>query len=103
MSSTSQERKSLPLNAQALIRKVGSACLLGCGLMVAPPFNVMAADQVSPAEARAIAKEAYIYGFPMVDGYRIQYAYFVDRNNPEFKRRGTKSTTYPASSHPMTK
>jgi hypothetical protein len=40
---------------------------------------------VSPAEARAIAKEAYIYGFPMVDGYRIQYAYFVDRNNPEFK------------------
>ena len=23
-------------------------------------------------EARAIAKEAYIYGFPMVDSYRIQ-------------------------------
>jgi hypothetical protein len=53
--------------------------------MVAPPFNVMAADEASPAEARAIAKEAYIYGFPMVDGYRIQYAYFVDGNNPEFK------------------
>src|SRR5262249_2892663 len=46
---------------------------------------VTAQDAVSPAEARAIAKEAYIYGFPMVDGYRIQYAYFVDRNNPEFK------------------
>jgi hypothetical protein len=42
-------------------------------------------DELSPAEARAVAKEAYIYGFPMVDGYRIQYAYFVDRNNPEFK------------------
>jgi hypothetical protein len=40
---------------------------------------------VSPAEARAIAKEAYIYGFPMVDSYRIQHAYFVDRANPEFK------------------
>jgi hypothetical protein len=40
---------------------------------------------MSPTEARAIAKEAYIYGFPMVDGYRIQYAYFVDRGNPEFK------------------
>jgi hypothetical protein len=40
---------------------------------------------VGPAEARAIAKEAYIYGFPMVDSYRIQYAYFVDRENPEFK------------------
>jgi hypothetical protein len=40
---------------------------------------------VSPAEARAITKEAYIYGYPMVDSYRIQHAYFVDRENPEFK------------------
>ncbi|HMD15728.1 MAG TPA: DUF1254 domain-containing protein [Terriglobales bacterium] len=40
---------------------------------------------VTPAEARDIAKEAYIYGFPMVDSYRIQYAYFVDHDNPEFK------------------
>ena len=40
---------------------------------------------VSPAEARAIAKEAYIYGFPVVDNYRIQYAYFVDTKNPEYK------------------
>jgi hypothetical protein len=46
---------------------------------------VTAQDAVSPAEARAIAKEAYIYGFPMVAGYRIQYAYFVNRDNPEFK------------------
>lgn len=48
-----------------------------------PP--VTAQDTLSLAEARAIAKEAYVYGFPMVDGYRIQYAYFVDRDNPEFK------------------
>jgi len=34
---------------------------------------------------RAVAKEAYIYGYPMVDGYRVQYAYFEDRSNPEFK------------------
>jgi hypothetical protein len=40
---------------------------------------------VTPAEARAIAKEAYIYGFPMVDSYRIQYSYFVDRQGHEFK------------------
>jgi hypothetical protein len=38
-----------------------------------------------PAEARAIAKEAYVYGFPMVDSYRIQYSYFVDQKNPEYK------------------
>lgn len=42
-------------------------------------------SNVTPAEIRVIAKEAYIYGFPMVDGYRIQYAYFMDRGNPEFK------------------
>lgn len=40
---------------------------------------------LTPAEARAIAKEAYTYGFPMVDAYRIEYAYFVDAKNPEYK------------------
>ncbi len=40
---------------------------------------------VSAAEARAIAKEAYTYGFPLVDNYRVQHAYFVDRDSPEFK------------------
>jgi len=41
--------------------------------------------QATPEEARAIAKEAYIYGFPLVDSYRILYSYFVDRGDPEFK------------------
>lgn len=40
---------------------------------------------VTPAEARAIAKEAYVYAFPMVDSYRVQYTYFVDRRHPEYK------------------
>lgn len=43
------------------------------------------AQSASAMEARAIAKEGYIFGFPLVDSYRIQYSYFVDRNNPEFK------------------
>jgi hypothetical protein len=50
-------------------------------------MRTMTHDQtsVTPAEARAIAKDAYVYGYPMVDGYRILYTYFVDRANPEFK------------------
>ena len=40
---------------------------------------------VTQEQARAIAKEAYIYGFPMVDNYRVQYAYFVYKENPEYK------------------
>jgi hypothetical protein len=41
--------------------------------------------QAAPAELREIVKDAYLYGFPMVDSYRIQYSYFVDQANPEFK------------------
>lgn len=40
---------------------------------------------VTPEEARAIAKEAYIYGFPIVDNYRVQYTYFVDKQDPQYK------------------
>ncbi len=36
-------------------------------------------------QARAIAKEAYIYGFPMVDSYRIQYSYFINPSSSEYK------------------
>jgi hypothetical protein len=41
--------------------------------------------ELTPADATAIARDAYIYGFPLVDSYRIQHAYFVDRSHPEFK------------------
>jgi hypothetical protein len=52
----------------------------------APPAGKSSATSTTTAaEARAIAKEAYIYGFPLVDSYRIQYAYSVDKTNPEYK------------------
>jgi hypothetical protein len=44
-----------------------------------------AGDPVSPAEARAIAREAYIYGYPMVGNYLVCYNYFVNPRSPEFK------------------
>lgn len=37
------------------------------------------------SDLRTIAKEAYIYGFPIVDNLRIQHSYFVDRASPEYK------------------
>ena len=40
---------------------------------------------VTPDQARATAKEAYIYGFPMVDNYRVLYSYFVNKDDPEYK------------------
>jgi len=50
-----------------------------------PPPPPPGPAAVTPEQARAIAKEAYIYGFPMVDNYRVQYAYFVDKEDPEYK------------------
>jgi hypothetical protein len=44
------------------------------------------AENVVPEEARKIAKEATIYGFPMVDSYRIQYSYFVNEGGRSSRR-----------------
>src|SRR5882762_5901520 len=58
----------------------------GVSLLPSLRFSTAHAQaSVIPAEARAIAKEAYIYGFPIVDNYRIQHAYWVDRANSEYK------------------
>jgi hypothetical protein len=54
----------------------------------APPAAAPGASAqtgVTPTEARTIARDAYVYGYPMVDSYRIQHAYFVDPKNPEYK------------------
>lgn len=65
--------------------KTARLLVLAVLIALALSFSAQATDELSPVEARAIAKEAYIYGFPLVDGYRILYAYFVDRGSPEFK------------------
>lgn len=59
-----------------------AAWLLGWALVSA------AAAQPAPLsadEARAIARDAYVYGYPLVDHYRIQHSYFVDRGSAEYK------------------
>ena len=45
-------------------------------------------------ETLAIARDAYIYGFPLIDNYRIQYSYFVDRNSTDYKAVGTRFITF---------
>jgi hypothetical protein len=58
--------------------------VLAAGLVWLGSMSAQAQD-VTPEEASAIAKEAYIYGFPLVDNYRVQYAFFIDSNNSQFK------------------
>ena len=42
-------------------------------------------SSLTPTEARMIAKEAYIFGFPVVENYRVMYSFFVARDGKEFK------------------
>ncbi|SFO86025.1 Uncharacterized conserved protein [Mesorhizobium sp. NFR06] len=65
-------------------RNFTTGCALALGLAGLGSKSAKAAD-ITPSEARAIAKQAYIYGYPMVDGYRILHAYFINRKSPEFK------------------
>ncbi|MEJ8856598.1 DUF1254 domain-containing protein [Variovorax robiniae] len=67
-------------------RSAVKAVMLAASLLVAAvmPGRTIA-QTVSAAEAQAIAKEATIYGFPLVDNYRVLHTYFVDRSSPEFK------------------
>jgi len=41
--------------------------------------------KITPEEAKAIAKEAYIYGFPMVMNCKTVYDYVIDVNSPDYK------------------
>jgi len=65
-------------------------CLCAAGILIAGlaanAFGAFAsATGPNTDEVRAIAKEATIYGFPLVDNYRILHSYFVDRDSTEFK------------------
>jgi hypothetical protein len=71
----------------SLQQKLLAAALVGTLAATTAPAQTtpkMTTD-ITSAEARTIAKEAYIYGFPLVDSYRIQYKYFVDSKGAEFK------------------
>lgn len=69
-----------PMSLQSL-----QCAALGVLVSTVSPVPAVAQDDIAPAEARAIARDAYVYSFPMVDSYRILHAYFVDRDNPEYK------------------
>jgi hypothetical protein len=40
---------------------------------------------VTTDEAKAIAEEAYLYGFPMIVGYKVVYEYNIDKSSGQFK------------------
>lgn len=71
-------------NMEAYVYNNKKRSLLLSAVLLAPLSLVHGAEP-TPAEARAIARDAYVYGFPLVDHYRIQHAFFVDRDGDQYK------------------
>ena len=65
--------------------KLTMASVFALAMLTAWATSATAVSAVTPAEARAIAKDAFIYGYPVVDNYRIMYDYYVDKSSAEFK------------------
>ena len=40
-----------------------------------------------PEQISAIATEAFIYGYPVVDNHNVIYMYVLDRQSKEYKAR----------------
>ncbi|HEX4894652.1 MAG TPA: DUF1254 domain-containing protein [Hyphomicrobiaceae bacterium] len=66
------------ITRRTVVAGLGSLPFLGA-------HHAGAVESITPARARALAKEAYVYGFPLVDGYRVLHAYYVDKTNREYK------------------
>ncbi len=59
-------------------------------LLTLPTFFYFAgckpsSEKIAPEQAREIAKEAYIYGFPLVMNYKTLYVNAIDKNSGDYK------------------
>jgi hypothetical protein len=57
--------------------------ILALPAFAALPITI-SAQTVPAAQVEAIAKSAYVYGFPLVDVYRIMFGYFIDPKSPAY-------------------
>ena len=70
--------------ARAVVPILTLICLFaGCNSK--PQENTGTQPGPSPEEIRAIAKEAYIYGFPVVANYQTMYKQAMDTTNPDYR------------------
>ena len=73
------------------LRKTSALALFPVlSLLISCNSKPTAESSLSPAEARQIAKEAYIYGFPMAANYQTMYKQAIDTTNRDY--RGTFNT-----------
>ena len=69
-------QKSQKMETKFFLSILSMALLFGCQ---------QKAPELTPAEAQQIAKEAYIYGFPLVLNYKTMYSYTINKKSTEYK------------------
>ena len=69
--------------ARQLRSRVGLSTLLL--LSIANVSSLVQAQELTPDEAQAIAREAYIYGYPIVDNYKAMYAAAIDTDGEKYQ------------------
>ena len=60
-------------------------CLILLASLMIVSSSFASEQKMTAKEAKQIAKEAYIYGFPLVLNYKTMYDYAVDTKSPEYK------------------
>jgi len=70
-----------------IIRMAALMLMSACAKDGAAPSSQTAAVAPTPNEATAIAEEAYIYAFPMMENYRTMYVQAIDRTAPGYMGR----------------
>jgi hypothetical protein len=74
---------ALTLGAVSGISRMTPAVVAQSATPAATPEAGAAA--LIPEEAQAIARDAFIYGFPIVENYKTIYAYAIDEGGPNYK------------------
>lgn len=66
--------------------KIGQLAIAFVLTALAPSLVLaQSAPPSATTSVEAVAKSAYVYGFPMVDMYRIMYNYSIDKTSPAYK------------------
>jgi len=60
-------------------------CLIILASLMIISSSFASEQTLTTKEAKQIAKEAYIYGFPLVLNYKTMYDYAVDKKSPDYK------------------
>jgi hypothetical protein len=68
---------------QTILLKLGAIAVAVVASMGVLPC--LAQEKPADGAPKAIAEEAYLYGFPMIVGYKVMHDFFIDRNSGQFK------------------